>query len=68
MATSIVHSCQLRYDLPYINKSVMRLSHIISLSQVNVHAYINKYSFVMFIERCDVNSSEFLSLQVLDMF
>ena len=31
MATSIVYSCQLRYNLPYVNKSVMRPLHIISL-------------------------------------
>ena len=31
MATSIVYSCQLRYNLRDINKSVMRPLHIIGL-------------------------------------
>ena len=35
MATSIVYSCQLRYNLPYINKSVMRPLYITSLYEVN---------------------------------
>ena len=65
MATSIVYSCQLTYDLPSINKSVMRPFHIISPMGMNM---FDKYSFVTFIVRCDVYSSEFLSLQVLDMF
>ena len=45
MAASIVYSCQLRYNLPYINKSVMRPLHIINLSEVNGHAYIQQIQF-----------------------
>ena len=68
MAVSIVHSCQLRYNLPFINKSVVRPLHIINLSEVNGHASVQQIQFFTFIVHCDVYSSEFLSLQVLDMF
>ena len=45
MAASIVYSCQLRYNLPYINKSVMRPLHIINMSEVNGHAYVQQIQF-----------------------
>ena len=40
MAASIVYSCQLRYNLLQINKSVMRLLHIINLSEVNAYIHL----------------------------
>ena len=40
MAASIVYSCQLRYNLLQINKSVMRLLHIINLSEVNAYVHL----------------------------
>ena len=64
MAAGKVYSYQLRYNLLQINKSVMRLLHVINLSERSPYIY----SFVTFIVRCDVYSSGFLSLQVLDMF
>ena len=60
MAASIVYSCQLRYNLLQINKFVMRLLHIISLSEVNgyVHltnAVLSRSSYVvMFILFIDI--------------
>ena len=45
MAAGIVNSCQLRYNLPYINKSVMRPLHIINLSEVNGHASVQQIQF-----------------------
>ena len=40
MAASIVYSYQLRYNLLQINKSVMRMLHVISLSEVNAYVYL----------------------------
>ena len=40
MAASIVHSCQFRCNLLQINKSVMRLLHIINLSEVNAYVHL----------------------------
>ena len=70
MAASIVYSCQLRYNLLQINKSVMRLFHIISLSEVNEYVHLTNTVLLRssYVACCDVHSSEFLSLQVLDMF
>ena len=39
MAASLVYSCQLRYNLLSINKSVMRLLHINNLSEVNAYVH-----------------------------
>ena len=46
MAAGIVYSGQPGYNLLYINKSVMRLLHIINLSEVNAYVTPYKYSFV----------------------
>ena len=40
MAASIVYSYQLRYNLLQINKSVMRLLHVINLLKVNGYVHI----------------------------
>ena len=40
MAASIVYSYQLGYNLLWIKKSVMRLLHVINLSEVNAYVHI----------------------------
>ena len=40
MAASIVYSYKLRYNLLQINKSVMRLLHVINLSEVNAYVHL----------------------------
>ena len=65
MAASIVYSCQLRYNLMQIcHEAVARYQSV--RSQCIRSSY--KYNVVMFIVYCDVYFSEFLFLQVLDMF
>ena len=44
MAASIIYSCQLRYNA-IDNKSVMRPLHIINLSEVKGHAYVQQLQF-----------------------
>ena len=54
MAVSIVYSFQLRYNLPSINTSVMRLLYIINLSDVNAYIHLtNKVlSHSLYVVRC----------------
>ena len=40
MAASIVYSYQLKYNLLQISKSVMRLLHVINLSEVNAYVHL----------------------------
>ena len=40
MTASIVYSYQLRYNLLSINKSVMKLLHVINLSEVNAYVHL----------------------------
>ena len=40
MAASIVYSYQLRYNLLQINKSVMKLLHVINLLEVNAYLHL----------------------------
>ena len=40
MAASIGYSYQLRYNLLQINKSVMRLLHVIKLSELNAYVHL----------------------------
>ena len=40
MASAIVYSYQLRYNLLQINKSVMRLLHVITLSELNAYVHL----------------------------
>ena len=70
MATSIVYSYQLRFNLLQINKSVMRLLHVINLSEVNAYVHLTNraLSRSSYVACCDVYSqSESVSLQVLDV-
>ena len=53
MAASIVYSCQLRYNLLEISKSVMGLLHIINLSEVNAYVHLTN-AVVTLIVCCDV--------------
>ena len=68
MAASIVYSYQIGYNLLQINKSVMRLLHLINLSEVNAYVHLTNtvFSRSSYVACCDVYSSEFLSLQVLE--
>ena len=45
MAAGVIYSYQLGYNLLQINKSVMRPLHIINLSEVNAHAYVQQIQF-----------------------
>ena len=40
MAAGIVYSCQLRYNLLQISKYVIRLLHIIHLSEINAYVHL----------------------------
>ena len=67
MSVIKVHSYQLRYNLLQINVCQEAVARYQSVRSQCIRSPY-KYSFVTFIVCCDVYSSEFLFLQVLDTF